>query len=41
MVSAGLGTELGLKVGRMDLDYAFTPFGELGGVQRLGLGTRG
>lgn len=37
---SGLGAGLGLKVGRMGLDYAFTPFGELGNVQRLSLGAR-
>jgi hypothetical protein len=37
---SGLGAGLGLKVGRMGLDYAFTPFGELGNVQRISLGSR-
>ncbi|TPW21769.1 MAG: hypothetical protein FD126_349, partial [Elusimicrobia bacterium] len=37
---AGLGAGLGMRIGRMGLDYAFTPFGELGNVQRLSLGAR-
>ena len=37
---AGLGAGLGLRLGRLGLDYAFTPFGELGNVQRLSLGVR-
>lgn len=36
----GLGAGLGMRIGRMALDYAFTPFGELGNVQRLSLGAR-
>lgn len=36
----GLAAGLGLKAGRIGLDYAFTPFGELGNVQRLSLGAR-
>lgn len=38
--AAGLGAGIGLRVSRYYLDYAFTPFGELGNVQRISLGTR-
>lgn len=36
----GIATGLGLKFYGYNLDYAFTPFGELGNAQRLSLGTR-
>jgi hypothetical protein len=31
----GLGGGFGLKLGRLGVDYAFAPFGELGNVQRI------
>jgi len=37
---SGLGAGLGLRMRGYNLDYAFTPFGELGNVQRLSLGAR-
>ncbi len=37
---AGLGGGFGLKLGNYRADYTFTPFGELGNVQRLSLGMR-
>jgi len=37
---AGLGAGLGFKVGDYTLDYSFTPFGELGDVQRISLGSK-
>ncbi|MEK7745861.1 MAG: PorV/PorQ family protein [Elusimicrobiota bacterium] len=36
----GLGGGFGLKLGNYRADYTFTPFGELGTVQRLSLGSR-
>jgi hypothetical protein len=36
----GLGMGLGLKLGRIGLDYSFTPAGELGSAQRLAFSTR-
>lgn len=37
---AGLAGGLGLRMGRLGFDYALTPFGELGNVQRLSLSAR-
>ena len=37
---SGIGAGFGLKMGIYRLDYAFTPFGELGNVQRISLGAR-
>ena len=37
---AGFGAGLGVRVGSYKLDYSFTPFGELGNVQRISLGAR-
>lgn len=36
----GLGAGLGIKWRSVSADYSFTPFGELGDVQRLGLSAR-
>ncbi|MBI5242065.1 MAG: hypothetical protein HY922_00110 [Elusimicrobia bacterium] len=36
----GLGGGFGLKMGPCRADYTFTPFGELGNVQRISLGAR-
>ncbi|MFA5139712.1 MAG: PorV/PorQ family protein [Elusimicrobiota bacterium] len=36
----GLGMGLGLRMGRVGLDYAFTPAGELGTAQRFSLSTK-
>jgi hypothetical protein len=36
----GLGGGFGLKLGNYRADYTFTPFGELGNVQRISLGAR-
>lgn len=36
----GVGAGLGLRLRSFGLDYAFTPFGELGDVQRLSLSAR-
>ncbi len=36
----GLGAGFGLKFKRFGVDYTFTPFGELGNVQRLSLSAR-
>ncbi len=35
-----LGGGLGFKLGRFNLDYSLTPFGELGSVQRISLSTK-
>jgi hypothetical protein len=37
---SGIGAGLGIKVSGYQLDYSFTPFGELGSVQRISLGAR-
>ncbi|MBI4249813.1 MAG: PorV/PorQ family protein [Elusimicrobia bacterium] len=37
---SGLGAGLGLQMSRFQADYAFTPFGPLGNVQRVSLGLR-
>ena len=37
---AGFGTGLGIRMGSYNLDYSFTPFGELGNVQRVSLGAK-
>ena len=37
---SGVGAGLGIKMGGYKLDYSFTPFGELGNVQRISLGAR-
>ncbi|MFA6093803.1 MAG: PorV/PorQ family protein [Elusimicrobiota bacterium] len=37
---AGLGGGFGLRLRNYSADYTFTPFGELGNVQRLSLGAR-
>ena len=36
----GAAGGLGFRIGRFTLDYAFTPFGELGNVQRVTIGGR-
>ena len=36
----GLGGGFGIKLGNYRTDYTFTPFGELGNVQRISLGAR-
>ena len=37
---SGLGAGLGLRMGSYKLDYSFTPFGELGNIQRVSLGAK-
>lgn len=37
---SGLGGGFGLKMGNYTADYVFTPFGNLGNVQRISLGAR-
>lgn len=36
----GLGAGVGLRLGSYQIDYAMTPFGELGNTQRVSLGAR-
>ncbi|MBI5244470.1 MAG: hypothetical protein HY922_12460, partial [Elusimicrobia bacterium] len=40
MPLGGFGGGFGLKFGNCRADYTFTPFGELGNVQRISLGVR-
>ena len=39
-IFSGLGGGFGLKLFKYQLDYALTPFGELGNIQRLSLSAR-
>jgi len=39
-LSNGLTVGAGLKLGKLNLDYAFVPYGELGNTQRISLGIK-
>jgi len=36
-IGSGMSAEVGLRIGKIDLDYAYVPYGDLGNTHRISL----
>jgi len=39
-IGSRMSAELSLRIGKIDLDYAYAPYGDLGNIHRISLGIK-
>jgi len=39
-IGSGISYGAGFKIGKISLDYAYVPYGDLGNIQRISLGIK-